>query len=283
MSENQTLKIEVLPPRAGVAWLSQSWTLIRTQTSRLLFLAVLLQLMLGLVQLPLLGIFIVMATPALTAGLLQAFYHVECGQSFSASILFKPLLMRPQAGRLLLLGLVLFLVAMLAVSLTLTGVDSVIDPELRARIEQGDFDAVKQLDPELISKMLMGIIVGLSISGSLSFFSIPLIWFRDQKLMASLIKGLQAMLLNWRAFIVLALALAALLLPVSLVMSILFQVSGQSGIMSFFLLGIIMLIALAFQLLIFGAQYCAFRAVFNQQVENGEAENPDSNDHQLVA
>jgi hypothetical protein len=283
MSENQTLKIEVLPPRAGMAWLSQSWTLIRAQTSRLLFLAVMLQLLLGLVQLPLLGIFIVMATPALTAGLLQAFYHVECGQGFNAGILFKPLFLRPKSGRLLLLGLVLFLVAMVAVSLTLTGVDTAIDPELRSRIEQGDFEAVKQLDPELISKMLMGILVGLSISGSLSFFSIPLIWFRDQKLMVSLIKGVQAMLLNWRAFIVLSLGLAALLVPVSIVISVLFQVSGQSGIMSFFLLGIIMLIALAFQLLIFGVQYCAFREVFNQQVEKDEPVDPDSNDHQLVA
>ena len=79
------------------------------------------------------------------------------------------------------------------------------------------------------------------------------------------------------------LGLAALLVPVSIVMSVLFQISGQSGIMSFFLLGIIMLIALAFQLLIFGVQYCAFREVFNQQVENDEPLDPDSNDHQLVA
>ena len=67
------LRIRVLPARQGIAWLAQGVALIRAQPARLLFLAVLLQLILGLTRVPLLGLFVILAVPALSAGVLQAF------------------------------------------------------------------------------------------------------------------------------------------------------------------------------------------------------------------
>jgi hypothetical protein len=283
MSENNPPVIHVLPARAGMEWLKQSWSLILAQPARLLFLAVLLQLVLGLTSLPLVGLFIILAMPALTAGLLQAFNLIAGGQQPGSLTLFSPLASNPRSGRLFALGLVLMLVGILSVSLILSGTESSLDAELMARIEAGDLEAVTQLDPELISKMILAIVVGISVSGTLSFMAIPLIWFHDQKLVVSLISGMKALVLNWQPFLVLTLGLAAVLVPVFVVLSILFQLSGVSGVLSILLLGLIMLIALLFQLIIFGTQYCSFRDIYGLDSVATSLPESDSDDHQLVA
>ena len=105
MSANKLLKINVLPAGRGLVWLTQSLRLIRSQPSRLLFLALLLQLILGLTRLPLIGVIVIMAMPALSAGLLQAFYLAASGQTPTSNILFTPLFSGARTGRLLGLGL----------------------------------------------------------------------------------------------------------------------------------------------------------------------------------
>jgi hypothetical protein len=55
---------------------------------RLLFLAVLLQLILGLARVPVLGLIVILAVPALSAGILQAFWLVAAGKRVTVSVLF---------------------------------------------------------------------------------------------------------------------------------------------------------------------------------------------------
>lgn len=276
-------EIRIFPARYGISWLVQSLALIRAQPARLLFLAVMLQLILGLTRLPLIGLFIVIAMPALSAGLLQAFRLVAAGQRPLTVTLFAPLAAGPRTGRLLLLGVLLFAIGILSVSLLLTGSESMIDPELLARIEQGDMDALAAIDPQLILQIGMAMVVGVSLSGTLSFMAIPLLWFHDQKLSAALISGIKALFLNWRPFTVLALGLAILLVPVVLIVAILFQVAGTAGIFSVVLIGLVMVIALAFQLAIFGTQYCSFRDIYALDSIEPEAGAGDISDSQLLA
>ena len=68
-----------MPFAQGLAWLLQSLALIRMQPGRLLLIAVLMQLMLGLTRLPLIGFLVILAVPALTAGILEAFHVTARG------------------------------------------------------------------------------------------------------------------------------------------------------------------------------------------------------------
>jgi len=144
-------------------------------------------------------------------------------------------------------------------------------------------DAVAALDPAIISRALLAVAMGVSVSGTLSFLSIPLLWFSEQKLGAALISGLRAMFLNWRPFTMLALGLMVLLIPVALAVAILFQLAGTSPGLSFLLLGLIMLIALVFQLAVYGTQFCSFRDIYGL-ADDRSGSNPDTTgDNQLLA
>jgi len=276
-----TLRIKVLPPRQGMAWLVQGLALIRAQPARLLFLAVLLQLVLGLSRVPLMGLAVILAVPALSAGVLQAFWLVATGKRFAATVLLAPLLAGAKTGRFIAMGAILFAVAIVSVSLMLSGSQNLLDPDLLARIEQGDVDALGELDPELVMRFAYAIAVGVGLSGTLSYLAIPLVWFRDGKLFASLISGCKAMMLNWRPFTLLALGLVLLLIPVALLIAILFQLVDSAGGVSVLITGLVMLIALVFQLVVFGTQFCAFRDIY--ELEAAQPETGDSEDGQLLA
>ncbi len=98
-----------------------------------------------------------------------------------------------------------------------------------------------------------------------------------------MISGVKALFLNWKPFTVLTLGLMALLVPVALAVALLYQFAGTSGGFSVVLFGLIMLIALAFQLAIFGTQFCSFRDIYGLE-SDGTGLNPQEvNDHQLLA
>jgi len=273
----------VLPASQGIAWLTQALLLIRAQASRLLFLAVLLQLILGLARVPVLGLIIILAVPALSAGILQAFWLAAAGKRVTASVLFAALLVGAKTGRFMALGAILFAVAILSVSLMLSGSQDLISAELLARIEQGDVDAISELDPAVLMHFAYAVAVGVGLSGTLSYLAIPLLWFRDEKLFASIINGCKAMVLNWRPFSMLALGLVLLLIPVAALMAILFSFAGSAGVLSILVAGLVMLIALAFQLVVFGTQFCAFRDIYDFAVLQPAAGDSEGGDGQLLA
>lgn len=274
-------EFRVLPARHGVAWLLQSLALLRAQPARLLFLAALLQIIMGLTQLPVIGFLLIISVPALTAGLLQAFHVTASGGRPSPHLLVKPLLSGATTIRMLALGALMFIVGVLTVSLVLSGDEAVMDPELLTRIEQGDVEALSSLDQGVVQSMALAFLVGISVSGTLSFMTIPLIWFHDLKLGAALGTGLKALFSNWRPFLLLGLGLAGVMFPVIMAAGFLFIWAGSAGAMSFIVLAGVMILLLAFQLILFGTQYSAFRDIFGVESQAAKPDQPD--DGQLVA
>jgi len=270
-----------LPFSRGLAWLIQSLALLRMQAGRLILIAVFMQVILGLTQVPVIGLLIILSVPALSAGVLEAFDVTGRGGIPTLKLLFVPLTSGTHSGRLFLMGALIFAVAILSISLLLSGNEVLMDPELMSRIEQGDVDAITQLDQEAVGKMILAFLVGISISGTLSYFTIPLMWFGDRKLGKALPEGLKAMVLNWKPFIMLALGLFVVLIPVVIVSGLLFGLSSGKGALSVVALAVMMILILAFQMVLFGTQYCAYRDIFGmeEQAENSEP----GDDSQLLA
>lgn len=281
MNDELREQINLVPPRQGLAWLLQSLALMRAQSGRLFLMVVLLQLIMGLTQVPLIGFLLILSVPALTAGLLQGFHVTALGGRPAPSLLFVPLTSKGYAGRLFGLGALMFLVGIMIVALLLPADSVLTDPELLSRIEQGDVEALSALNVDSLRSMVFAFLIGLSISGTLSFMTIPLVWFQDRKLGPALVIGLKALAINWKPFLVLGLGLAGLLIPVSLVAGILFTTASSGGVFSMLVMAVVMLLVLGFQLLLFGTQYCSFRDVFRLQAGAESARPPD--DSQLVA
>jgi hypothetical protein len=264
-----------------LTWLVQSLALMRQQAGRLLLIALIMQIILGLTQVPLIGILIVLSVPGLSAGVLQAFDVTRKGGHPGPNLLFRPLMTGTHTGRFFLMGALIFAIGVICISLVLSGSEELLNPDLMSRIEQGDVNAIAQLDQESLGRILLAFLLGVSISGTLSFFSIPLIWFGDRKLGPALTEGISALLVNWKPFLMLALGLAAILAPVALVSGILFGLAGTGGILSVIVMGAIMILLLGFQMILFGTQYCAYRDVFG--IRESAESGPPEDDSQLVA
>ncbi len=273
--------IRVAPPRHGIAWLVQSIALLRAQPSRLLLIAVLLQIMMGLTQVPLVGFLLIISVPALTAGVLQAFHVTAEGGRPAPALLFSSLFSGSHTGRMLSLGALMFAVGILTASLFLSSNGTLLDPDLLTRIEQGDIEALSALDQDAISRMIIAFLIGILISGTLSYMTIPLIWFRNRKLGSALADGLRALALNWKPFLVLGLGMTVVLVPVVLIAGVLVNIAGSAGFLSVILMALVMILLLAFQLILFATQYCAFRDIFGLESELLPSAGTD--DSQLVA
>jgi hypothetical protein len=271
----------IVPPSHGFAWMVQSLSLIRLQAGRLLLIGLLMQLILGLSQLPLIGLLIMLSVPGLTAGLLQAFHVTARGGAPDIRLLFGPLTSSAHSGRLFAVGALIFAVGVVCISLLLSGSDLALDPAVLERIEQGDVDAVSSLNQEAIGRIALALLVGVAVSGTISYFTIPLIWFGNRKLGTALVMGLKGLIANWRPFLLLGLGLALVLVPVGLVSAVLFGLAGTGGGMSVLIMGLIMLLLMVFQLLLFGTQYCAYRDIFG--IDEPSAPAPAGDDSQLLA
>ena len=270
----------VARPGSGMAWLTQALSLLRDQAGRLLLIAVLMQLILGLVQLPLLGILVILAVPGLSAGILEAFHRTRIGATPAVSLLFRPLA-SDRLGRFVGMGGLVILVSVVCVSFVM-GSTTEIDEALLARLQQGDMAALEEIDPSFVTRLFAAFAISVAISGTLTFFSIPLVWFGNRKLGAALGEGLRALLGNWKPMLVLGLALMVVFLPVSLLTALLMKLAVMEGLAGTLGMGLVMMLLLLFQLLLFGTQYCAFAEIFRLETGPQNAEPPSSDD-QLVA
>jgi hypothetical protein len=270
----------VAPPSSGTGWLIQALSLLRDQAGRLLLIAVLMQLILGLVQLPLLGILVILAVPGLSAGILEAFHRARIGAAPAVSLLFRPLA-SDRLGRFVGMGGLVILVSVVCVSFVM-GSTTEIDEALLVRLQQGDMAALEEIDPTFVTRLFAAFAISVAISGTLTFFSIPLVWFGNRKLGTALGEGLKALLVNWKPMLVLGLALMVVFLPVSLLTALLMQVALMEGFAGTIGMGLVMMLLLLFQLLLFGTQYCAFAEIFRLETGPQNAEPPSSDD-QLVA
>jgi hypothetical protein len=196
------------------------------------------------------------------------------------ALLFRPLASGSHNGRLLALGALVFAVGMVSMSVLLSGSEELLDPALLERIEQGDLEALAALNQESLGRMALALLIGVAVSGTLSYFAIPLIWFRHVKLGRALTTGLRALMVNWQAFLVLGLGLVLVLVPVALASGFLFAVSGPPGPATAVIMGVVMILLLLFQMILFGTQYCAFRDIFGLAAATSQ---PAGDEGQLVA
>ena len=274
-----------LPAARGAAWFMESIDLLRRQASRLLFIAILMQLLLGLVQVPILGILVVLSVPGLTAGILEAFHVTARGGAPALSVLFRPLATGDRRGRLFALGALVFAVGIVCVSLLLGGTLAGLDEETLLRLQQGDVQALADADPQFVTRVMAAFLFSVALSGTLTFFSIPLVWFRDRRVWPAIGEGLGGLLRHWKAMLVLGLALAAASLPFALLIGLMLQLAATGGAISFLATGLMMVLLLLFQLLLFGTQYCAYREIFGFEGAAPPPVEPTAGDDegQLVA
>lgn len=269
------------PPVAaasGFSWILQSLALLQRQPARLLLVAVLMQLVLSLTQFPLLGILVVVAVPALNAGILEAFHVTAQGGPPSAGLLFRPLTSGEHAGRLLGLGALVVAVGIVSMSLLLPAGGQLPDQDVLARVQEGDMEALALIDQGYLQRLLLAFMVGVAVSGTLSYFTIPLIWFGGRRLGPALVEGLRLMLRNWLAMLALGFGLAVAAVPIAVIAGMLVSMASAAGALALVVTGLVMLLVLLYQMLLFGTQYCAYR----QLVGMPRPQVPDD-ESQLVA
>jgi len=281
MNDRQKLIMRKVPAARGLAWVSGSWQLFKRQPLRLLLISLFFQFFLSFSQTSVFGLLIILCLPVLSAGMLHAFFLVERGEKPILAVLFMPFIARKGVSQLLLLGAVVMVLGLLVVSLVLAGQLVGIDPEILSRIEQGDLNALQQIDPQVMESAVLAMAIGAAISGSITYFSVPLIWFKQQGMGGAVLTGLKALFWNWRPLLVIGVLLGLLATPVILLFSSFYlSVLGDetaSSMLAFLLL----LLGPVFQLLLFGTQYMAFRDVFGlDEPTNGDTKKGDD---QLVA
>lgn len=271
---------DTLPAGRGMAWLTHSLQLLGRDISRLLLLGLLLQLMAGMTQIGALAILFVLLVPALSAGMLQALHSADAGLRPSPAMLFVAFSRPDRLVRLVFLGGLMLATAMAAVMAVVSGALTGLDAETMAKLEQGDVEALLMMNPELLERLMIALLMGLVVSGTLSFFAVPLIWFRNMPLRRAIWLGLVGMMRNWKPLLVLGLFLGVLAVPAAVLSALVLglNATGQGGSP---LLTIVMLfVAVAYQLLLFASQYVAFRDIFRlSHPRPGSSEDSD----QLVA
>lgn len=262
MSDQAPQIIRKLPAVRGLAWVSGSWGLVKRQPLRLLLISLFFQFFLSFSQVGPLGMVVILCLPLLSAGLLQAFFLVEHGEKPMLAVLFIPFTAKGSIGPLLLLGGIAMAVALLVVTITLAGQVLNIDPDIIVRIEQGDLDALQLIDPKVLQSAVLAMAIGAAISGSITYFSVPLIWFLKHGVGSALIMGLKALGRNWRPLLVIGLFLGLMAVPIVLLFGSFYLSALNEGTASTVLGFLLLLIGPMFQLLLFGTQYLAFRDIF---------------------
>ena len=270
--------MQKLPASRGLAWLTGSVALLRAQWARLILIGLILQFLMGFTQAGVLGILFVLAVPALTAGVLQAMFSVEQGIRPSLFTLFSAFTSPERMMRLFVLGVVMIAAGTLTAGAMLAGSVETLNPELLSRLESGEVEALALIDPVALQRIVLSVIAGVAISGSIGYFAIPLIWFQGKSTGTAILNGLTGMFRNWLPFLVMGALLMVVAIPVVIIIAVLFSRPGGGSGISAILTLIMLLVMVIYQLLLFGAQYLSFKEVFGTGHPDTSSES-----NQLVA
>lgn len=281
MIDQDEIVIQKLPAARGLAWISGAWEMIRRQPLRLLLIGLFFQFFLGFTQSSALGLVVVVCLPVLTAGMLQAFFVVEHVGKPALGVLFLPFTKGQSVGKLILLGASVLVIGLLIMSAIMAGQVVGIDPEIISRIEQGDLEALQLIDPKIMESAVLAMAIGAAVSGCVTYFSVPLIWFRKQAMGSAVITGLKALGRNWKPLLMLGVFLAIVSVPIVLLFGSFYLSALTEGSGSYVLAFLLLVLGPLFQLLLFGTQYLAFRDIFGLGEANKEQGHPP--DDQLLA
>lgn len=270
-----------LPASRALGWLAGCWVLIKQQALRLMLISLFFQFFLGFAQVQALGLLVVISLPVLSAGMLHAFLVTEQGHKPMLAVLFVAFTDWTRVSRLLLLGAIVMALGLLVMTMILAGQVVDIDPEIISRVEQGDLDALQLIDPQIMENAIFAMAIGAAISATITYFSVPLIWFANQGIGAALTVGIKALFRNWKPLLVIGLVLGALSIPIILIFGYFYLSAINSGSSSSLLSVLILILGPFYQLLIFGTQYLAFKDIFGMREQSVAAEKETQD--QLVA
>jgi hypothetical protein len=262
MKEKPSQSINKLPPARALAWFSGSWELIKRQPLRLLLISLFFQFFLSFSQVNILGLLAIVCLPILSAGMLHAFFLVERGERPILAVLFMPFVARRCVSQLLLLGAVVMVIGLLVMTLVMAGQIVDVDPQILSRIEKGDLDALQQIDPQVLENTVYAMAIGAAVSGSITYFSVPLIWFRNRGMGNAMLQGLKGLGRNWKPLLVIGFLLAVLAAPIVLLFGSFYLSALSEGAASTWLGFLLLLLGPLYQLVLFGTQYLAFRDIF---------------------
>jgi len=280
-AKRRPLEFHKFPAARGLAWVTGSWDLVKRQPLRLLLISLLLQFLLSFSQASVLGLLVILSLPVLSAGMLHAFYTVERGGKPVLAVLFVPFKSKKLLAALLLLGAVIMVLGFLAITLIMSGQLVNVDADILSRIEQGDLDAIQLIDPQIMENAVITMALGAAISGTISYFAVPLIWFGKQGLGSAIRVGLMALSRNWRPLLVIGVLLGLLAVPIGLLLGSFYMSALSDGTASPVLAFLILLLGPVFQLLLFGTQYLAFKDIFG--LDTNAASGHGSKGDQLLA
>jgi hypothetical protein len=270
-----------LPASRALAWLAGSWGLVKRQPVRLLLIGLFFQFMLSFSQADLLGLLLVLCLPVFSAGMLQAFHLVARGEKPLLFVLFLPFTASHAVSRLLLLGGMVMVLGLLLVTSVLAGHAMDIDPAMLSQVEQGEVDLLSVVDPVVLEKALLALALAAALSGLMTYFPVPLIWFSRIATGRALLLGLRALGRNWRPLLLVGCLLGLLLVPIVLMFGGIYLSAATGGAAPTWLALLSVLLGALFQLLLFGTQYLAFRDIFGIGEPSGEEER--EGDDQLLA
>jgi hypothetical protein len=272
--------IEVLPAMRGLAWMAGALALLRRQPVRLMLIGLVLQFLMGFSRVGVLALLLILAIPAFSAGMMQVMLIVDHGARPPLAMLFAAFSSGGKMLRLVVLGALMLAGGVLSLMIVLSGSMDALDPALLARLEAGDIAALDSIDPALIRRLMLAMLAGLAVSGSISYFAVPLVWFMDLPLGRAIASGLLGMIRNWRAFLVLGLLFGLVAYPATTLTGLLFAASAAGSPAAPVFTVLMLLVAVAIQLVLFGAQYVSFSEIFGIRQGPGQDAGEDG---QLVA
>lgn len=265
----------------GFRWLVASGELMGRGGGGMLAVSGLLAVFLLLQVIPMIGpAVLTLITPLLTAGLLIAFHRITRGEPLRANTLLAAW-QDPGARRpLLVLGIWLMLGSLAAI----LSLGAWLAPQL----DMSELEQAMASNPEAVLALLQGtnLLGGIAIAGIILtvvlaalYFAVPLTGFAHWPATVAGLFSLRAVVVNWAAF----LGLGAGLLVVGVAVLILFLIVAMILVLAlgtaaqWFTQVLGILVGLFLQVLMAGAQYVAFREVFEwPQVDDPTPDAPES-------
>lgn len=249
----------------GLTWLFNASSLLRAGAQSLVGIGALWLMISMLAIIPLIGqVTLAVITPLLTGGILIAFDQISANGRPTPGILLAAW-SRPKAKVvLLLLGVWTIIGAMVAFSLLASWLGTqVTEQELTAALEApenlGAFIERLQGGPGLYAA------IGVVIAGLMGlYFATPLVVFGEVALWPAVRASFKAIVMNLLAFLAFILTMIMLVvgfgLAVVSIVGVLTQIPGPLGVMLSQV--IILVLSMALQITLAGAQYVAFCDIF---------------------
>jgi hypothetical protein len=268
----------------GTGWVIAGGELLARGGSQLLGVALALLLISFVGIVPMVGpLLLMLVSPAVTAGLLGVFRRVDAGEAVSAGRVFDGLADARSRPRLLVLGGVFLVGSAASLAVLFAWLSPQMD--LQALAELLADPAVMNNEPERVLAMFEGVNVigGLAAAAALFlfvlvalYFATPLVFFWNWPVLAALLWSLRAVLVNWAAFIGLALVMIAVVLAIAVVYGLVSAVLGLAfGAAAAVVLQLVsMVMSLFMQLLVAAAQWRAFVRVFPSGTDDDTSDEP---------